>query len=72
MNKNRAPLISSHDRLKKLRTALAIGRGCQVLTSLQLEAEGTISHDVTKRVTYLTGLFSRIHREMFQDWREQT
>ncbi|MCD2451704.1 zeta toxin family protein [Methylicorpusculum oleiharenae] len=72
MNKNRAPFISSHDRLKKLRTALAIGRGCQVLASLQLEAEGTISHDVTKRVTYLTGLFSRIHREMFQDWREQT
>jgi len=42
-----------------------------LLSTLQQEAEGTVSHDQTKRVTYLTGLFSRIHREMFQDWKEQ-
>ncbi|MEY3882579.1 MAG: hypothetical protein RIQ94_3375, partial [Pseudomonadota bacterium] len=54
-----------------LRTALAISQGVKLLSTLQQEAEGTVSHDQTKRVTYLTELFSRIHREMFQDWKEQ-
>jgi fido (protein-threonine AMPylation protein) len=71
MNKNNIPRISGYKQLKKLRTALAILQGTKLLSTLQQEAEGTVSHDQTKRVTYLTGLFSRIHREMFQDWKEQ-
>ena len=71
MNKNNIPRISGYKQLKKLRTALAISQGTKLLSTLQQEAEGTVSHDQTKRVTYLTGLFSRIHREMFQDWKEQ-
>ncbi len=57
--------------LKKLRTALAISQGSKLLSTLLQEAEGTVSHDQTKRVTYLTMLFTRIHREMFHDWKEQ-
>jgi fido (protein-threonine AMPylation protein) len=71
MNKNNIPRISGYRQLKKLRTALAIAQGANLLSTLQKEAEGTISHDQTKRVTYLTELFSRIHREIFQDWKEQ-
>lgn len=71
MNKNAIPRITGYRQLKKLRTALAISQGTKLLSTLQQEAEGTVSHDQTKRVTYLTGLFSRIHREMFQDWKEQ-
>ncbi len=71
MNKNTIPRITGYRQLKKLRTALAISQGTKLLSTLQQEAEGTISHDQTKRVTYLTELFSRIHREMFQDWKEQ-
>ncbi|MGZ8241834.1 MAG: zeta toxin family protein [Methylobacter sp.] len=71
MNKNNTREITGYRQLKKLRTALAISQGTKLLSTLQQEAEGTISHDQTKRVTYLTGLFSRIHREMFQDWKEQ-
>ncbi|NOT84055.1 MAG: toxin [Methylococcaceae bacterium] len=70
MNNNNQK-ISGITQLKRLRTALAISQGMKLLTTLQQEAEGTVSHDQTKRVTYLTGLFSRIHREMFQDWKEQ-
>ncbi|MFI3135810.1 MAG: zeta toxin family protein [Methylococcaceae bacterium] len=70
-NNNKNPKISGISQLKKLRTALAISQGTKLLSTLQQEAEGTVSHDQTKRVTYLTGLFSRIHREMFQDWKEQ-
>ncbi|MDD5461028.1 MAG: zeta toxin family protein [Methylococcales bacterium] len=70
-NKNNIPRISGYKQLKKLRTALAISQGTKLLSTLQQEAEGTVSHDQTKRVTYLTGLFSRIHREMYQDWKEQ-
>lgn len=58
-------------QLKKLRTALAVSRGTTLLSMLQREAEATVSHDQSKRFTYLTLLFSRIHREMFHDWREQ-
>ena len=71
MNKNTIPRITGYRQLKKLRTALAISQGTKLLSTLQQEAEGTVSHDQTKRVTYLTELFSRIHREMFQDWKEQ-
>lgn len=63
--------LSGYQRLKELRTSLATARGAVLLTDLKREAEGTISHDQTKRVTYLTNLFSRIHRELFQDWRDQ-
>ncbi|GAB4273711.1 MAG: hypothetical protein Kow0065_22400 [Methylomicrobium sp.] len=63
--------ITGYDRLKKLRIALANARACVVLSTLKQEAEGTVSHDQTKRVTYLTTLFSRIHREIFQDWKDQ-
>ena len=71
MNKNTIPRITGYRQLKKLRTALAISQGTKLLSTLQQEAEGTVSHDQTKRVTYLTELFSRIHREMFHDWKEQ-
>ncbi len=65
------PRISGYKQLKKLRTVLAIARGSAVLSMLQQEAETTVSQDQAKRVTYLTELFSRIHREMYHDWKEQ-
>lgn len=71
MNRNAVPQICGYAQLKKLRTALAISQGIKLLSALLQEAETTISHDQTKRVTYLTALFSRIHREMFNDWKEQ-
>ena len=70
-NSNAAPPILSYIQLKKLRTALAILQGTKLLSTLQHEAESTVSHDQTKRVTYLTNLFSQIHRDMFHDWKEQ-
>ena len=63
--------ISGYGQLKKLRTALAISQGRKLISTLQYEARRTISHDQTKRVTYLTSLFSRIHRELFHHWKEQ-
>lgn len=63
--------ISGYRQLKKLRTVLAIARGCVLLSTLRQETEVTVSHDQTKRVTYLTQLFSHIHREIFHDWMEQ-
>jgi fido (protein-threonine AMPylation protein) len=57
--------------LKNLRSALAIIHCRRLLSTFQKEAERTISHDQAKRVTYLTELFSRIHREAFRDWKEQ-
>ncbi|MFI3185030.1 MAG: zeta toxin family protein [Methylococcaceae bacterium] len=71
MTTNVKPRISGYKQLKKLRTVLAIARGSAVLSTLQQEAEATVSQDQAKRVTYLTELFSRIHREMFQDWKDQ-
>ncbi|MCX7098815.1 MAG: zeta toxin family protein [Methylococcales bacterium] len=71
MTKETIPKISGYRQLKKLRTALAISQGSKLLGTLQQEAEGTVSHDQTKRVTYLTELFSRIHREMYHDWKDQ-
>lgn len=71
MNISTACKIQAYRQLKKLRIALAIARGCIVLRTLQREIENTVSHDQAKRVTYLTELFSRIHREMFYDWKDQ-
>jgi hypothetical protein len=72
MPDNTRARISALESLKKLRTALAISQGRKLISTLQYDARRTISHDQTKRVTYLTGLFSRIHREMFHFWKEQT
>lgn len=58
-------------QLKRLRTALAVCQGTRLLQILQQEAESTITHDQSKRVTFLTELFSRIHRELFHHWKEQ-
>ncbi|MEY4685455.1 MAG: hypothetical protein RLZ25_1914 [Pseudomonadota bacterium] len=63
--------IVGGSQLKKLRNALAVIHCRRLLSTFQKEAEGTISHDQAKRVTYLTELFSRIHREIFEDWKEQ-
>lgn len=71
INDNKKLKISGYAQLKKLRTALAISQGSRLLSTLQHEAEDTVSHDQTKRVTYLTTLFTRIHRQMFHDWKEQ-
>ena len=71
MNTKYSPTIAGKQQLKKLRKALAISQGIKLLSTLQQETEGTVSHDQTKRVTYLTELFSRIHREIFQDWKDQ-
>ncbi|MFW5443373.1 MAG: zeta toxin family protein [Methylococcaceae bacterium] len=62
---------SDIEHLTKLRTALAISQGTKLLSTLRKEYEATVSHDQAKRVTYLTELFSRIHREMFYDWKKQ-
>lgn len=71
MINNSTAKISGSARVKKLRNALAIARARKLLSTLQQEAESTISHDQSKRVTYLTELFSRIHRDIFHDWKEQ-
>ncbi len=71
MSVNDRPRIVGYRQLKKLRTALAILQGIKLLSELEREQESTVSHDQTKRVTYLTALFTRIHREMYCDWKEQ-
>ena len=63
--------LPSYKQLKKLRTALAVAQGFSLASTLQQEALSTVSHDQTKRVSYLTDLFSRIHREIYCDWKEQ-
>ncbi|MCK5356427.1 MAG: toxin, partial [Methyloprofundus sp.] len=63
--------LSSHPQLKQLRTSLAISRGIKLMSVLQQEGATTISHDQSRRITYLTALFTRIHREIFHDWNEQ-
>ncbi len=68
---NSTPPKPDFSQLKKLRTALAVCQGTRLLLVLQQEAESTITHDQSKRVTFLTGLFSRIHRELFHHWKEQ-
>ena len=69
-NRSKRHIIGG-SHLKRLRNALAVIHCRQLLYTFQKEAEATISHDQAKRVTYLTELFSRIHREIFQDWKEQ-
>ncbi len=69
--KNTYSQSSGFEHLTKLRTALAISQGTNLLSTLRKEYEATVSHDQAKRVTYLTELFSRIHREMFHDWQQQ-
>jgi len=71
MINNASHSIPGYQQLKKLRTALAIAQGCVMLSTLQREIENTVSQDQAKRVTYLTELFSRIHREIFFDWKDQ-
>ena len=63
--------IVGGDLLKRLRNALAVIHCRHLLSTFQKEAEATISHDQAKRVTYLTELFSRIHREIFEEWKDQ-
>jgi len=63
--------VFGYHPLKRLRTALAVARASALLGALQREAESTVSHDQAKRVTYLTELFLRIHRDIFHDWKEQ-
>jgi fido (protein-threonine AMPylation protein) len=65
------PHISGYRQLTKLRTALAIAQAVKLTSTLKQEIEETVSQDQAKRVTYLTALFSRIHRELFYDWKEQ-
>ena len=71
MSQNPHRSIPAYRQLKRFRTALAIAQGSRLLSKLLQELEATVSHDQTKRVTYMTSLFSRIHREMFSDWKEQ-
>ena len=71
MSQNPHRDIPGYRPLKRLRTALAIAQGSRLLSKILQELENTVSHDQTKRVTYMTELFSRIHREMFADWKEQ-
>ncbi|MCH9699165.1 MAG: zeta toxin family protein [Gammaproteobacteria bacterium] len=63
--------IVGYQQLKKLRIALAIFQGVKLHNLLKQESEETVSHDQGKRVTYLTELFTRIHRDIFRDWKEQ-
>ena len=71
MNQPKRIHITGYKQLKKLRTVLAILQGTRLITTLQQEQQSTVSHDQTKRVTYLTALFTRIHREMYSDWKDQ-
>ncbi len=71
MNNNYPTQNSEPVHLSKLRISLAILQGIKLLATLRKESEATVSHDQTKRVTYLTELFSRIHREIFHDWKKQ-
>ncbi len=71
MNNQEISDFSEFEHLTKLRTALAISQGTKLFSTLRQESEDTVSHDQSKRVTYLTELFSRIHREIFHDWRNQ-
>ncbi len=63
--------IPAYRTLKNLRAALAVLQGARLLSVLQQEQESTVSHDQTKRVSYLTALYARIHRELYCDWKEQ-
>jgi hypothetical protein len=62
---------SANGQLKKLRTALAISQGTKLLYTLLQGTSATVSHNQTKRVSYLIRLFSEIHRELFHHWQQQ-
>ncbi len=62
---------SNNEQLKKLRTALAISQGTKLLYTLLQKTSATVAHNQTKRVSYLIGLFSEIHREIFHHWQQQ-
>ncbi len=68
---NNTPEHTDIEHLTKLRTALSISQAIKLLATFRKESEITVSHDQAKRVTYLTELFSRSHREMFHDWQKQ-
>jgi len=57
--------------MKKLRNALAVSHARKLFSTLRQEAESTVSHNQANRITYMTELFSRIHRVMFHYWKEQ-
>ncbi|MDT8405775.1 MAG: zeta toxin family protein [Methylococcales bacterium] len=63
--------LPHYPRIQHLRTTLAIVRAMQLLPVLQQEAAATISHDQTKRITYLNLLYNRIHGALFHDWHAQ-
>ena len=71
MNQPISSDLPEFEHLTTLRTALATNQGTRLLSTLREEYEGTVSHDQSKRVTYLAELFSRIHRQMFHDWQNQ-
>jgi len=71
MNETPISPIQSSRQLKKLRNSLAIIHSRKLLSQLRKEMEATVSHDQSKRVTYLTDLFFRIHRDIFRDWKDQ-
>lgn len=71
MSPNPGRDIPAYRQLKRLRTALAVAQATRLLPTLLQELEATVSHDQTKRVTYLTALYNRIHRVMFSDWKDQ-
>lgn len=71
MNETPISSIQGSRQLKKLRNSLAIIHSRKLLSQLRKEMEATVSHDQSKRVTYLTDLFFRIHRDIFRDWKDQ-
>ncbi|MCK5871661.1 MAG: zeta toxin family protein [Methylococcales bacterium] len=71
MGNTKDSAIEGDQQLKKLRTALAVSQGTRLLQILLQKASATVSHNQTKRVSYLIGLFSEIHREIFHHWQHQ-
>lgn len=64
-------LAAEDTKLGRLRNALALNRSIETLASIVREAETTVEHDETKRVSYMTNLLIRSHKENFSDWKEQ-
>ncbi len=69
-NRNNNALPPSAATEEELRTAMAINRLMQLSETLRIEAnKKTRGHYAALKVGYLEGLFHRIHREAFQDWK---
>lgn len=51
--------------LRLINTIAAI-RGMELMDKIVTEAKNTVEHDESKRVTYFTELFFRIHRDLFR------